>query len=54
MAFQHVSIPLMIVVSLSLKRGVLPEKWKEVNIIPVFNKGSQNKSESQRPIIQLQ
>ena len=43
-------IPLAIVFNLSLKEGVVPFEWKEANIIPLFKKGSRNKSENYRPV----
>ena len=36
--------------NLSLKEGVVPFEWKETNIIPLFIKGSRNKSENYRPV----
>ena len=39
---EQISIP---VLNLSLKEGVVPFEWKEANIIPIFKKGSRNKSE---------
>ena len=41
---EQISIPLARVFNLSLKEGVVPFEWKEVNIIPLFKKGSRNKS----------
>ena len=38
------------VFNLSLKEGVVPDEWKETNIIPLFKKGSRNKSENYRPV----
>ena len=35
---------------LSLKEGVVPLEWKETNTIPLFKKGSRNKSENYRPV----
>ena len=36
--------------SLSLKEGVVPFEWKQANIIPLFKKGSRNKSENYKPV----
>ena len=47
---EQISIPLARVVNLSLKEGVVPFEWKEANIIPLFKKGSRNKSENYRPV----
>ena len=47
---EQISIPLARVFNLSLKEGVVPIKWKEANIIPLFKKGSRNKSENYRPV----
>ena len=41
-----ISIPLARVVNLSLKEGVVPFECKEASIIPLFKKGSRNKSEN--------
>ena len=46
----QISIPLARVFNLSLKEGVVPFEWKEANIIPLFKKGSRNKSENYRPV----
>ena len=35
---------------LSLKEGIVPLEWTEANIIPLFKKGSRNKSENYRPV----
>ena len=48
---EQISIPLAIVFNLSLIEGVVPFfEWKEANIIPLFKKGSRNKSENYRPV----
>ena len=47
---EHISIPLERVFNLSLKQGVVPLEWKEANIIPLFKKGSRNKSENYSPV----
>ena len=46
----QISIPLARVFNLSLKEGVVPFEWKEANIIPLFKKGSRNKSENYRSV----
>ena len=35
---------------MSLQEGIVPLEWKEVNIIPLFKKGSRNKSVNYRPV----
>ena len=47
---EQISIPLARVFNLSLKEGVVPFEWREANIIPLFKKGSRNKSENYRPV----
>ena len=47
---EKISIPLARVFNLSLKEGVVPFEWKEANIIPLFKKGSRNKSKNYRPV----
>ena len=47
---EQISIPLARVFNMSLKEGVVPFEWKEANIIPLFKKGSRNKSENYRPV----
>ena len=47
---EQIGIPLARVFNLSLKEGVVPFEWKEANIIPLFKKGSRNKSENYRPV----
>ena len=46
----QISIPLATVFNLSLEEGIVPLEWKEANIIPLFKKGSRNKSENYRPV----
>ena len=36
--------------NLSLIEGIVPFEWKEANIIPLFKKGSRNKSDIYRPV----
>ena len=36
--------------NLSLREGVVPFEWKEANTIPLFIKGTINKSESYRRV----
>ena len=43
---EQISIQIARVFNLSLKEGVFPFEWKEANIIPLFKKGSRNKSEN--------
>ena len=47
---EQISISLARVFNLSLTEGVVPFEWKEANIIPLFKKGSRNKSENYRPV----
>ena len=47
---EQISIPFARVFNLSLKEGVVPFEWKEANIIPLFKKGSRNKSENYRQV----
>ena len=47
---EQISMPLARVFNLSLKEGVVPFEWKEANIIPLFKKGSRNKSKNYRPV----
>ena len=47
---EQISIPLARVFNLSLKEGVVLFEWKEANIMPLFKKGSRNKSENYRPV----
>ena len=47
---EQISIPLATVFNLSLEEGIVPLEWKEANIIPLFKKGTRNKSENYRPV----
>ena len=41
---EQISKPLAHVFNMSLQEGIVPLEWKEANIIPLFKKGSRNKS----------
>ena len=43
-------MPLVHVFNMSLQEGIVPLEWKESNIIPLFKKGSRNKSVNYRPV----
>ena len=47
---EQINISLARVFNLSLKEGVVSFEWKEANIIPLFKKGSRNKSENYKPM----
>ena len=47
---EQISTPLAHVFTMSLKEGIVPFEWKEANIIPLFKKGSRNKSVNYRPV----
>ena len=47
---EQISIPLARMCNLSLKDGIVLFEWKEANFIPLFKKGSRNKSENYRPV----
>ena len=47
---ERISIPLATVFNLSLEKGVVPLEWKEAKFIPLFKKGSRNKSPNYRPV----
>ena len=42
--------PLAHVLKMSLQERSVPLEWKEANIIPLFKKGSRNKSVNYRPV----
>ena len=46
----QISTPLAHVFNMSLQEGIVPLEWKEANIIPLFKKGSRNKSVNYRPV----
>ena len=48
--FEQISIPFATVLNVSLEEGVVPLDWKEASNIPLFKKGSRNKSENYRPV----
>ena len=47
---EQISIPLATVFNLSVEEGIVLLEWKEGNSIPLFKKGSRNKSENNRPV----
>ena len=47
---EQISKPLAHVFNMSLQEGIVPVEWKEANIIPLFKKGSRNKSVNYRPV----
>ena len=47
---EKISKPLAHVFNMSLQEGIVPLEWKEANIIPLFKKGSRNKSVNYRPV----
>ena len=47
---EQISKPLAHVFNMSLQEGIVPLEWKEANIIPLFTKGSRNKSVNYRPV----
>ena len=47
---EQISKPLAHVFNMSLQEGIVPFEWKEANIIPLFKKGSRNKSVNYRPV----
>ena len=47
---EQISKPLAHVFTMSLQEGIVPLEWKEANIIPLFKKGSRNKSVNYRPV----
>ena len=47
---QQISTPLAHVFNMQLQEGIVPFEWKEANLIPLFKKGSRNKSVNYRPV----
>ena len=47
---EQISMQLAYVFNMSLQEGIVPLEWKEANIIPLFKKGSRNKSVNYRPV----
>ena len=47
---EQISTPLSHVFNMSLQEGIVPLEWKEANVIPLFKKGSRNKSVNYRPV----
>ena len=47
---EQISTPLAHVSNMSLQEGIVPLEWKEANIVPLFKKGSRNKSVNYRPV----
>ena len=47
---EQISTPLVHVFNMSLQEGIVPLEWKEANMIPLFKKGSRNKSVHYRPV----
>ena len=47
---EQITTPLAHVFIMSLQEGIVPFEWKEANKIPLFIKGSRNKSLNYRPV----
>ena len=47
---EQMCTPLAHVFNLSLQEGIVPLEWKEANSIPLFKKGSRNKSVNYGPV----
>ena len=47
---EQISTPLAHMFNMSLQEGIVPLEWKEATIIPLFKKGSRNKSVNYRPV----
>ena len=46
----HLLKPLTHLFNLSLKTGVIPQDWRDADVVPLFKKGSKRKCENYRPI----
>ena len=46
---EQISTPLAHAFNMSLQEGIVSLEWKEATIIPLFKKGSRNKSVNYRP-----
>lgn len=46
----ELTAPLTKLFNLSLSNGIMPDDWKEANIIPIFKKGKKDKCENYRPV----
>ena len=47
---EQISTPLPHMFNMTLQEGIVPSEWKEANIIPLFKKGSRNKSVNYRAV----
>ena len=47
---EQIRTPLAHVFKMSLQEGIVPLQWKEAKSIPLFKKGSRNKSVNYRPV----
>ena len=47
---EQISTPLAHMFNMSLQEGIVPLEWKEANSIPLFKKGSRQKSVNYMPV----
>ena len=47
---EQITTPLAHVLNMTLQEGIVPLQWKKANIIPLFKKGSRNKSVNYMPV----